>query len=43
MKMGEDIMCDLYWESQYEMDMHQIYWEAEADVMMAQYDEPDFF
>ena len=39
--MGEDIMCDLWFESQYEVQ--NIYWEAEAEVIMAHYDEPDFF
>ena len=39
--MGEDIMCDLWFESQYEVQ--DIYWEAEAEVIMAHYDEPDFF
>jgi hypothetical protein len=39
--MGEDIMCDLWFESQYEIQ--DIYWEAEAEVIMAHYDEPDFF
>jgi hypothetical protein len=39
--MGEDVMCDLWFESQYEIQ--DIYWEAEAEVIMAHYDEPDFF
>lgn len=39
--MNEDIMCDLYFESQYEIQ--DFYWEVEAEVIMAQYDEPDFF
>ena len=39
--MGEDIMCDLWFESQYEVQ--DIYWEAGAEVIMAQWDEPDFF
>jgi hypothetical protein len=41
-KMGEDIMCDLWFESQYEVPEFDP-WEAEAEVIMAQWDEPDFF
>jgi hypothetical protein len=37
----EDIMCDLYFEMQYEIQDH--YWQHEAEVMAAQWDEPDFF
>jgi hypothetical protein len=41
--MDEDVMCELWFEQQYEVDVMNAYWEAEADVIMAQYDEPDFF
>ena len=39
----EDTFLDSYWESQYEVPEASIYWEAEAEVIMAQWDEPDFF
>ena len=37
----EDAYLDSYWEDQF--DIQQFYWEAEADVIMAQWDEPDFY
>ena len=39
----EDAFLDSYWESQYEVPEPSIYWEAEAEVIMAQWDEPDFW
>lgn len=40
----EDAFLDTYWEEQFEIqEMHSHYWEAEADLIMAQWDEPDFF
>ena len=40
----EDAFLDSYWESQVEIqEQQQFYWEAEADVIMAQWDQPDFY
>ena len=40
----EDAYLDSYWESQFDIqEQQQFYWEAEADVIMAQWDEPDFY
>lgn len=39
----EDAFLDSYWESQYEVPEPSIYWEVEAEVIMAQWDEPDFW
>jgi len=40
----EDAYLDSYWEDQFDIqEQQQFYWEMEADVIMAQWDEPDFW
>ena len=39
----EDAFLDSYWESQYEVGPFFDPWEAEGEVIMAQWDEPDFW